>query len=126
MTNYVGFGQAIGLYFKNYGNFSGRSSRSEYWWMYLANMIVSVVLNIFSYTSESMATVAFALMVIWALATFIPGLALLIRRLHDTGKSGWYILITLIPLVGPILMLVQVLKDSEGRNQWGPPPGETR
>ena len=62
---------------------------------------------------------------IYVLATFLPTLAVVVRRLHDTGKSGWYYLIGLIPLVGSILLIIALVTDSQpGSNQWGPNPKE--
>lgn len=59
---------------------------------------------------------------IWSLVILIPSLAICIRRLHDVGKSGWWYLWILLPLVGSIILMVQFCKDSEGDNQWGPSP----
>ena len=58
----------------------------------------------------------------WSLATLVPQIAITIRRLHDIGKSGWYYLIGLIPLVGGIILLVWMCQDSTEDNQWGPNP----
>ena len=59
---------------------------------------------------------------IWSLVVLLPGFALTIRRLHDAGKSGWFYLWMLLPLAGPIIILIQLLKDSDANNQWGPNP----
>ena len=99
----VSFGEAIKLFFKNYTNFAGKESRSEFWWAFLFTFIVSTVLGAIS------ATIAG----ICGLALLIPELAISVRRLHDVGKSGWFLLIGLIPLVGGIILLVQMLKDSK-------------
>lgn len=104
----VGFGEAIKLFFTNYANFSGRSTASEYWWAYLFNMIVSAVVSAIPIVG-----------VIVALALFIPGLSLTVRRLHDTGKSGSYIFMSLIPLAGPIILIIQLCAGSDADNQWG-------
>ena len=108
----VGFIEAIKLAFVHYADFKGRSRRSEYWWFTLFNIIVSGVLSI--------ALPDFAW--IWSLVVLIPGLALCIRRLHDVGKSGWFYLWILLPLVGGIILLIQFCKDSTEANQWGPNP----
>lgn len=108
----VGFGEAVKLYFTNYANFSGRSRRSEYWYVMLFEFLVGLVLGLLP-----------ALTWIWSIATFIPSLALSVRRLHDLGKSGWWLLIALIPLVGSIILLVWECTDSDPRpNQYGPSP----
>lgn len=103
----VGFGEAIKLGFKNYTNFSGRASRSEYWWWCLLSFILGCIpiVNI-----------------IYGLATIIPGIALCIRRLHDTGRSGWWLLLILIPLVNLVLIYFYCQPSQETPNQYGPVP----
>ena len=108
----VSFVDAVKLFFIRYTDFKGRSRRSEYWWVYLFNMIVSTLISII------IADLAW----IWTLATIVPGIALCIRRLHDTGRSGWWALISLVPLAGPIILLVFVCQDSAPDNPWGPNP----
>ena len=104
--------EATKLFFTRYVDFNGRSRRSEYWWAYLAVVIISAVLT----------AVLGELAYIWSLATLVPQIAITIRRLHDIGKSGWFYLIGLIPLAGPILLLVWMCKDSTEDNEWGPNP----
>lgn len=99
----VSFVEAIQLFFKNYTNFDGRASRSEYWWIVLLNILVGAVVGAISPTLAGL----------WGLVILIPSLALCVRRLHDVGKSGWFLLIGLIPLVGGIILLVQMLRDSQ-------------
>ena len=101
-----------------YATFSGRARRSEYWWFFLAYFIASVVASII----DGILGVT-VLGVILALGLLIPSLAVGVRRLHDIGKSGWWLLIGLIPLVGAIVLLVFACQDSQpGTNQWGPSP----
>jgi uncharacterized membrane protein YhaH (DUF805 family) len=101
-----------------YATFSGRARRSEYWWFYLAYVIASVAASIIDGILGVMV-----LGVILALGLLIPSLAVSVRRLHDIGKSGWWLLIGLIPLVGVIVLLVFACQDSQpGTNQWGPSP----
>ena len=107
----VSFGEAIKLFFANYTNFTGRSTKSEYWWAFLFNFLVSAVASNIPIIGP-----------IATLALLIPGLAVGVRRLHDTGKKWTYIFIGLIPLVGAILLIIQYCKDSDGDNQWGPAP----
>ena len=120
----VSFGEAISLYFKNYATFSGRASKSEYWFSYLFIFIISSIISFFSglfgAIEPDFAIVFNILSTLFSLATFIPSLACSVRRLHDTGKSGGYYFILLIPIVGIILLLIQLTKDSEWDNQWGP------
>ena len=120
---------------KNYANFNGRARRSEYWNFVLFNVLFSLAAlaidyllgtrfdyeqtNGVSYISIHLGYIN----IIYGLATFIPGLAVLVRRLHDVGKSGWFIFICLIPLVGAIWLLVLLFTDSKvGVNQYGPNP----
>ena len=107
--------EAYKRFFRNYTNFSGRSTRSDYWYVVLANIIVSLIIGVVDGIlglSESTIT----LTTIYSLATLIPGLAIIIRRLHDINKSGWWYLICLAPLVGFIIMLVFLCTDSVNEN----------
>ena len=104
----------------NYTNFSGRARRSEYWWFTLTSVIVSVVLNIVGSVSDGMNAVAGLVLVVYSLGTLIPSLAVAVRRLHDTGRSGWMLLLALIPLVGAIILIVFAVSDSaKGSNKYG-------
>ena len=105
----VSFGGAIKLFFKNYVKFSGRSTRSEYWWATLFTSLVSLVIYIIP-----------VLGIMAMLAFMLPGLALAVRRLHDAGKSWAYLFMGLIPFAGVIILLIQFCKVSEADNQWGP------
>lgn len=118
----VSFTEAIKMALQqNYCNFSGRSSRSEYWWYSLFTFILGFIIAIFAgILGENAGN---ALTGIVYLALLLPGLGLTVRRLHDINKSGWWILINLIPLVGWIIMLVWLCKDSDPTdNQYGPVP----
>lgn len=128
----VSFGEAIARAFRNYCNFSGRASRSEYWWFYLFVQIVSCVL-VFPWVGFNFVNIAngqepsfnFFTIVsyVWALATFLPSFGLLFRRLHDTGRSGWWWLLSFIPLIGVIFLIVWLCQPSQpGDNQYGPEP----
>ena len=105
----------------HYADFNGRARRKEYWMFVLFNMIVSIVLvMVMGLISEKAAS---AINIIYSLALLLPGLSLGVRRLHDTGKSGWFMLIGLIPLVGAIILLVFFCTDSQpGSNEYGPNP----
>lgn len=118
----VSFTEAIKMALQqNYCNFSGRSSRSEYWWYSLFTFILGFIIAIFAgILGENAGN---ALTGIVYLALLLPGLGLTVRRLHDINKSGWWILINLIPLVGWIIMLIWLCKDSDSTdNQYGPVP----
>ena len=110
---------------ENYSNFSGRSRRKEYWIFGLFNLIFAVFAiildNLFGLTFD-LAPYG-SIYVIYALCVFIPGLAVTVRRLHDVGKSGWMILISIIPIIGPIWLLVLLFTDSDtGENEYGQNP----
>ncbi len=111
----VGFGKAIKLFFTNYVNFSGRASKSEYWWVFLFNMLMYIPLALISGAVPPLGGLC-------TLALMIPGISIAVRRLHDVGKSGAWWFMGLIPIAGGIILLIQFLKDSEGDNQWGQGP----
>jgi uncharacterized membrane protein YhaH (DUF805 family) len=103
---------------KNYAGFSGRARRAEYWQFVLFNVIAAVVLFVIGLVIKFPY-----LALLYDLAVLIPGLAVAVRRLHDTDRSGWWFLLVLIPLVGPIVLLVFACLDSQpGPNKYGPNP----
>ena len=111
---------------KKYAVFSGRSRRREYWYFVLFNIIVSIVLGaidgLLLGTLDSGMGVGL-LSGIYSLAVLIPTLAVTVRRLHDIDRSGWWILIGLVPLIGVIVLLVFALLDgTPGDNRYGPNP----
>ncbi len=115
----MSFVDAIKSVFSQYANFSGRARRSEYWYYVLCYAIISIVINLLSQASSVFAIIG----TVVGLALICPTLAVEIRRLHDIGKSGWYLLFNLIPLVGAIILIVWFCKDSEpGDNMYGPNP----
>jgi uncharacterized membrane protein YhaH (DUF805 family) len=110
---------------KKYAVFSGRAQRAEYWYFFLFYMIIYIGLSIV----EGVTGLYFAepniglLSGIFALGTFIPSLSVGVRRLHDTGRSGWWLLIGLIPIIGVIVLIVFAVQDSmPGENSYGPNP----
>jgi uncharacterized membrane protein YhaH (DUF805 family) len=116
---------------KKYAVFSGRAGRSEYWWFTLTNTIVIFLLEIAMGLNQpgrggtaSGAYVAFlALFCIYVFGVLLPSLAVTVRRLHDTGKTGWIVLLNLIPLIGGLIVLVFMIQDSDqGNNKYGPNP----
>jgi uncharacterized membrane protein YhaH (DUF805 family) len=105
---------------KKYAVFKGRSRRAEYWYFVLFSSIIGLVLAIISKTTGDTNN---TLGGIYSLAVFIPGLAVAIRRLHDVGKSGWMVLIILIPIIGWIWFLILMIRDSDlENNKYGPNP----
>jgi uncharacterized membrane protein YhaH (DUF805 family) len=110
----------------NYANFSGRARRKEYWSFALINFFIAII----AMAIDNIVGMTFSpeipygpVYVIYALAMFVPGLAVAVRRLHDVGKSGWFMLIALIPIIGIIWLIVLYFTDShEGSNKWGANP----
>ena len=101
---------------ENYANFQGRARRSEFWWFALANILVFVAIVIVGAIVKPLIILAF---VYW-LAMIVPYIAVAVRRLHDTDKSGWFYLLGLVPFVGGIILLVLLCIDStRGTNQYG-------
>jgi uncharacterized membrane protein YhaH (DUF805 family) len=110
---------------KNYAIFSGRSRRKEYWFFVLFVVVISIVINMIDGligTYESSAGIGL-LSGIFSLAILIPSIAVSVRRLHDIDRSGWWVLISLVPLIGAVVLLVFHLQDSTpGRNRYGSNP----
>ena len=102
----VGMIEAFSRAFSNYATFSGRSSRAEYWWFVLVGLIISIVLVIIDYAAFGPYAQFQPFSTLWSLAVLLPNLAVGARRLHDINKSGWWLLISLVPLIGLILLLV--------------------
>ena len=110
---------------KKYAVFDGRARRQEYWMFILFNIIITAVLALIdSLIGTVIRQAGFGLLQgLYDLAVLIPSIAVTVRRLHDTGRTGWWILIGLIPVVGGIVLLIFMLLDSEpGENQYGPNP----
>ena len=120
----MSFGEAIQSVFSQYANFTGRARRSEFWFFVLFSGIAGAAIGIiFSLIlGEKIGT---TLSSAWELAVLVPTLAVTWRRLHDIGKSGAWYFIFLVPVVGAIILLVWVCKDSQpGDNRYGPNPKE--
>jgi uncharacterized membrane protein YhaH (DUF805 family) len=114
----VNLGQAVQSVLSQYVGFSGRARRSEYWWFFLFNLIIAIAVAI---VDAAIGSTILGILV--TLALLLPGIAVTIRRLHDTGRSGWWILIALVPLIGAIVLIVFACQDSQaGVNQYGPSP----
>ena len=117
---------------KNYAGFSCRARRQEFWMFYLLNIFLIMVVSIMVFLTKDTDTIleSFAyglssLFFIYSLIILIHSLAVSVRRLHDVGKSGWFLLIGLIPFIGGIILLVFMCLDSEaGENKYGPNPKE--
>ena len=112
----MNFFDAIKSGFSGYFDFSGRSSRSEYWWFLLFVMVVNLVVSILDTTNGLIVILVY-------LGLLIPMLSVQVRRLHDINRSGWWILIAFVPLVGAILLLVwHCSKGTQGDNRFGIDP----
>lgn len=112
---------------KKYAVFEGRAHRQEYWMFFLFNLVIAVVLGIIDTALNLRAgsVGVGALGTIYSLALLIPGIAVAVRRLHDTSRSGWWLLLALIPIVGPIILLVFLATEgTPGENAYGPNPKE--
>ena len=114
---------------KKYAVFTGRARRREYWMFTLINSLVIVGLVFIStFTAGTRSSVSEMTVVVaigYYIGIILPALGVSIRRLHDTGRSGWWLLISLVPLVGSILVLVFMVLDSQpGPNQYGSNPKE--
>ena len=115
----MNFSDSVSAYYSNYTNFSDRTSRSGYWWAFLWNIGISAI----AYASIFLiGTAGLILYLLIALVHIIPAIAVSVRRLHDTSKSGWFILIGLIPIIGPVILLIAYLSPSSPfANDWGSP-----
>lgn len=107
---------------KNYVNFQGRARRRAYWMFVLFNIIAIILLAVI----DGVIGTGGLLGGLYTLAVLLPSLALSVRRLHDIGKSGWWILLGLVPFIGAIVLLIFAVMDSQpGANQYGPNPKGT-
>ena len=140
----MGFGQSISHVFRNYVNFSGRASRSEFWWWVLFNFIISLILNIIDniiglHIGGSTQEIVFnnqviplvnqgvgVLSFLWFLAVVLPSLAVAVRRLHDGDHSGWWLLwgglLSIVCCIGSVILFVFYVTGSKPANRWGEGP----
>ena len=108
---------------RHYADFGGRAQRKEYWMFQLINLIATVALGMVGALIGGGGDAGDALPGLYSLAVFLPSLGVTVRRLHDIGKSGWWVLLGFIPLVGVLVLLFFLVKDSEaGSNAYGPNP----
>ena len=117
MNNYISV-------LKKYTTFTGCAARKEYWMFVLFNIIVSIVIGIIDMILGTTRDNGMGILgIIYSLAVLLPSLAVAARRLHDTGRNGWWLLIGLIPFIGAIVLLVFFILDSQkGDNEYGPNP----
>ena len=116
------FTQAFRLFFVNFGNFTGRSSRAAYWWWFLASFLIGGIaapmLDLIFFGTEYEGLGLFG--GIWTLVTFIPGLSLSVRRLHDSNRSGWWhlLIFTIIGII-PLVWWICISPSTQGTNKYG-------
>ena len=114
----MNFPEAVAAGFRNYVNFSGRASRSEYWYWTLFYILVAVATALIDAALNTSLLNPIA-----SLALFLPSLSVAVRRLHDVDRSGWWFLLILIPLIGAIILLVwYCTRGTPGPNRFGPDP----
>ena len=116
----MGFSEAVRYGFQNYATFEGRASRAAFWWWTLFSILATIAANI---VDAIIGIPIFSIVV--ALGLLLPNLSISVRRLHDIDKTGWWILIGLIPLIGFIVLIIfYVQKGDPGENSYGPPMAE--
>ena len=116
----MGFADAVKAFFSNYVKFDGRSSRSEFWWAMLGIFIINILIGVLGALSE---TIGGLVSMVFSLAIIIPFIAIGIRRFHDLNKTGWLVILLLIPLVNIVVALIFFTqRGTVGSNQYGPDP----
>lgn len=116
------------VFLRNYATFTGRARRSELWYYTLANMILVIPFYIIAMIGMAgeqgmLSTVGLLVYIVVILATFVPSLAVAVRRLHDVNRSGWFYFIAMIPLIGGIILLVWFCTEGDRyTNNYGPDP----
>ncbi|MBB4039546.1 uncharacterized membrane protein YhaH (DUF805 family) [Microvirga flocculans] len=116
----MNFGQAVRTCLNNYANFSGRAQRSEYWYFFLFIVIANIATSILDAVLFDETPVFY---LVATLALLVPSISAGVRRLHDLEKSGWWLLIGFIPLIGAIILIVFFCqRGTVGPNQFGPDP----
>jgi uncharacterized membrane protein YhaH (DUF805 family) len=108
--SFMSFSQAVTTCLRKYVDFSGRAGRPEFWWFFLFQVVVMVVTGMLGEILNGLA----------ALALLLPGLSVGARRLHDIGKSGWFLLLGLIPILGFLILLYWFVQPSAPANVYGP------
>lgn len=117
--------EAVRTVFNNYATFTGRAARPEYWWWVLFSVVVSLVLGLLDSLlfHSQMGRGVGILGGIFSLATLIPSLAVSVRRMHDVARSGWWLLIVLVPIIGALVLLYWfVQRGTVGPNDYGQDP----
>jgi uncharacterized membrane protein YhaH (DUF805 family) len=114
----MSFSEAVSTVFSKYAVFGGRAGRSEFWWFVLFNLIASLILGVVDHVIFGREVLG----AIYALGVILPALAVSVRRLHDIDRSGWWLLIGLVPVVGTLVLLFWYIKEATpGANRYGAP-----
>ena len=120
MSQNISFAEAVKSCFNKYADFNGRSPRAEYWYFALFNVAVVMVLAVLGAIIGKLFMYVYYT---YVLAILVPSIAVSIRRMHDIGRSGWWVLISLVPFIGSIWYIVLAALPSQlGPNQYGPNP----
>jgi uncharacterized membrane protein YhaH (DUF805 family) len=114
----MGFGEAINICFAKYATFSGRATRPEYWYWVLFTVVAGLVLGIIQFAVWNLGGQILELL--FHVAILIPSIAVAVRRLHDLDRSGWWLLLAFVPLVGVIILIVWMCtRGTPGANRFG-------
>jgi uncharacterized membrane protein YhaH (DUF805 family) len=114
---------AVRVCLNKYADFTGRARRSEYWWFIVFTAVASTVAGILDALIGTQFGSTGVVQVLVTLALLVPGLAVSVRRLHDVGQTGWWVLLLLIPVLGALVLIVAFyIRDSAPDNQYGPSP----
>jgi uncharacterized membrane protein YhaH (DUF805 family) len=113
----MSFGEAVKSGFSNYMKFNGRASRSEFWWFILFAVVIGVVINFIDNAIGTNGIIT----VVWYLVILLPVLGLYFRRLHDTDRIAWWLLIGLIPFGSIVLIVFWAMNGTQGDNKYGAP-----
>jgi len=111
---------------RRWSDFEGRSTRPAFWWFQLSFFLILLAISFVGEALPAAIGGVFSIVgVLFVLLMIVPSLSMAVRRLHDTGKSGWYYLLTVIPLVGFVIMIVLMIQETQPyANKWGPVPGD--
>src|SRR5262245_58315715 len=128
----MSFSDAVRSVYRNYATFNGRAPRSEYWWFQLFYLLViigiyvaGVALAVITRGYSTASWIVLIALSVFVLGSLVPALAVTVRRLHDSDKSGWWLLLVFVPYVGAFVIFIFTVMDSSvGFNRYGPPYGE--
>lgn len=122
----MSFTEAVKTSFHKYADFEGRARRTEFWYFRLFQIIVMIgflfLTGVFSVIDERLAIIPVGLLLLFVFATIIPSLASSVRRLHDTGNSGWLLLLDIFCTNGLVMIVMGCIEGNQGTNQYGPNP----